>query len=330
MKICLLGEFNGTLDEGMRKTSAHILRELRQYHDVLPLDLRKVSTRDFWLRLRVFSPQIIHYLHGSSLKSFILLKIISYFCRNAKTVISIVLPRIDLSKRFISFFGPDLVLVPSMDMQEVFETLKFRSEIFPFGGVNVEKFNPKLKKDKEKLREKYGINKHKFVILHVGHVKKGRNVSILKKLQRESKENQVIIVGSTSTKVDYDVLNELKNAGCLVWNKYFERIEEIYALSDCYVFPTKSKDNAIQMPLSVLEAMACNLPVITTRFGALPQIFCEGDGLIFADSENDFIEALKLIKTGIKVKTRKKVLPYSWKNVVKRLEDIYLRLISGD
>ena len=72
-------------------------------------------------------------------------------------------------------------------------------------------------------------------------------------------------------------------------------IEEVYALSDCYVFPTPpmNKINSIEIPLSVLEAMACNLSVITTKFGALPKVFEEGDGLIFVDDGEDGERAIR-------------------------------------
>ena len=62
--------------------------------------------------------------------------------------------------------------------------------------------------------------------------------------------------------------------------EYITHLEEIYALSDCYVFPTTDRRYCVEMPLSVLEAMSCNLPMLTTRFGALPGVFEEASGLI--------------------------------------------------
>ena len=75
MRVCLLGEYNENLDEGMRKTSFYIARELSKYHQILPLDLRKVTSKSFWREFKDFNPQIVHYIHGASLKSFTLLKI---------------------------------------------------------------------------------------------------------------------------------------------------------------------------------------------------------------------------------------------------------------
>ena len=49
-------------------------------------------------------------------------------------------------------------------------------------------------------------------------------------------------------------------------------------MSDLYVFPVVNNTEAIDMPLSVLEAMSCSLPVISTRFGGLVDYFEEDTG----------------------------------------------------
>ena len=113
----------------------------------------------------------------------------------------------------------------------------------------------------------------------------------------------------------------------MIWKKYVENIEEIYALADCYVFPTTNSIGSIELPLSVLEAMSCNIPVVATRFGALPRVFQEDDGLIFADKEEDFFQGLERIRNGTEVRNREKVLPYSWRNTALRLEKIYEELL---
>jgi glycosyltransferase involved in cell wall biosynthesis len=78
-----------------------------------------------------------------------------------------------------------------------------------------------------------------------------------------------------------------------------------------------------------MEAMACNLPVVSTRFGALPRVFPEGGGLFFVDKPEDiprYVEELG--SSSVEIKTREKVLPYSWESIVDRLERIYEGLLS--
>lgn len=330
MKICLLGEFSENLDEGMRKTSSHFAEELSKDHQVLTLDLRNIFTKTFWKSVKNFNPQIIHYVHGPSLKSFILLKLISIYCHDVKTVMSAMHPGFSLlSKRFIPLFKLDLILVQSYEMEAMFKKYGCKTEFLPC-GVDVERFKPVTEEEKKELQENYGVDTEKFAILHVGSIKEGRNVQLMEKLQKEN--NQVIIVGAVSTWIGKNLAQQLKKSGCIVWRKYFKNIEDIYALSDCYLFPTPpiNKLNSIEMPLSVLEAMSCNLPVITTKFGALPRVFQDGDGLFFVEDEEDIFTALEELMNGITINTRVKVMLYSWTNVVEKLETIYHNLVSGD
>lgn len=346
MRICLIGEYSGDLEEGMRKTSFYLSEELSKHHQVLPLNIKKIFFRSFWKEIRAFKPQIIHYVHGPSLKSLMILKGLAFYCKGVnakeetkvKTVVSATHPApFRLSKKIFSLFKPDLVLTQSEESERLFKGLGCKTEFLP-GGVDLKRFVPVSDGVKEALRAKYGVEKEKvengkekgdFVILHVGSIKEGRGIEIFKEIARR-KEGQVLIIGSRSTGIEKRLYRSLKESGCKIWVKYFKNVEEVYALSDCYVFPTppENKINAIEMPLSVLEAMSCNLPVLTTKFGALPRVFVEGEGLVFAEGEGDFVKGVKEIENGAEIKTREKVLPYSWENVVKRLEVIYEKLVK--
>ena len=330
MKICMIGEYSGDLEEAMRKTTFYLSEELSKQHQVLPLNIKKTFFRSFWRDIKKFNPQIIHYVHGPSIKSLMIVKTLAFYCKNVKTVVSATHPAsFRFSKVIIPFIKPDLVLTQSDESQRMFIDLGCKTEFLP-SGVDIEKFVPVSKDAKEKLRGKYGIDKDKFVILHVGSIKEGRGIEIFKKIGR-TKENKVVIIGNRSAGIEQHLYQSIKESGCNVWIKYFGNVEEIYALSDCYVFPTPpmNKINSIEIPLSVLEAMSCNLPVITTKFGALPRVFEGEAGLFFVENKENIFTALDEIKNGIVIKTREKVLPYSWKDVVKKLEGIYERLIKS-
>lgn len=331
MKICIIGEYSGNLEEGMRKTTFYLREELSKRHKVLALEIKKIFSRGFLGEIKEFNPQIIHYVHGPSVKSFIIVKAIAFYCGDTKTVMSATHPAsFRFSKAIIPFIKPDLVLTQSDERERMFIDLGCKTKFLP-GGVDNEKFVPVSNDVKEELRDKYGIDNDKFVILHVGSIKKGRGIEIFKKIGIETEENQVIIIGNRSMGIEKYLYQSIKESGCNVWVKYFKNIEEIYALSDCYVFPTPpmNRINSIEIPLSVLEAMSCNLPIITTRFGALPRVFREGEGLFFAENEKEILDVLEKIKKGVKVKTREMVLPYSWENIAKRLEEIYSKVTNG-
>ena len=327
MRICLVGEFFGYPDEGMRNIAYYLRKELSKHHKILALNVRDMLQLRFWSEIRSFRPQIIHYIPGPSLRSFVIMRALSLSCKGSRTVMSATHPILSsLSKVFASFLRPDLVLTQCAEDEAAFARMGCGTTHLP-SGVDTKKFAPLSPEVKATLREKYGLTKAGFIILHVGSIKAKRNLDIFKTIQDD--DNQVLIIGSTSTGSERKICKELRKRGCIVWTQYFANIEEIYGLADCCVFPSTDKTASIRLPLSVLEAMACSLPVISTRFGALPRVFGEGDGLVFVDRGHEFLDKIQAIKQGkVNVRTREKVLPYSWQEVTRRLEEIYNEVIS--
>ena len=326
MKVGIVGDFSENLDEGYKNITFRIANELSNHHKIVKLNIKKIFSIGFWKDVRNFdSPQIIHHLTDPSLRSFIVLKILALYWRDGKTITSALFPNLSsFSKRFVPLFKPDLILTQSNESDRMFRDLGCRTR-FLSNGVDIEKFVPVNKIVKEKLREKYGLDKEKVIVLHVGHLEGKRNLQIFDRIQSEY--NQIVIIGSKYITTDQNLYQHLKDRGCIIYMGYFKNIEEMYALSDCYIFPV-IKGGSILTPLSVMEAMSCNLPVITRDFDGLTRIFSEGEGLIYAEDDEDFIHAIDRIKKGIDTKTREKVLPYSWKNTAIELDKIYNEILQ--
>lgn len=328
MKICLIGHYGRLYDEGGRNVALNIARGLSKYHEIMKLNVWDINT---WRKIRSFRPQIIHYI-PNVLLAFAMPKILSFCYKDAKTVMSAhhlpaFRPHRFSFKTLMPLLNPDITLIQSYESEQILTKLGYKTQFLP-NGVDTEKFTPASKDIKEKLREKYGLDKRKFIVLHVGSIRRNRNIQVLNRIQHEE-DVQVVIIG-TSMPVEHEVYKSLIENGCIVWRTYFENIEEIYALSDCYIFPVINKLGSIELPLSVFEAMSCNLPVITTKFGGLERVFKETDGLEFVNEEKDFVSESEKIKKGnIEIKTREKILPYSWENISKRLEEIYEEVLKG-
>jgi len=92
-------------------------------------------------------------------------------------------------------------------------------------------------------------------------------------------------------------------------------------MADWYVFPVLKTDAAIETPLSVLEAMATNLPVLTTRFGSLPDTFQQDEDFIFIKSPEDIVVALKEGFAG-NCNNREKIQPFTWDAIADKLHEM--------
>ena len=111
----------------------------------------------------------------------------------------------------------------------------------------------------------------------------------------DSADLHVLIVGSTSTERDQQLADRLQRRGATVWTHVVEHIEEVYQMSDAYIFPVKDRSGAMEMPLSVIEALACGTPVLTTPFGALREHMADTDAVRFFETAEELERELSIL-----------------------------------
>jgi len=338
MRICLLGDFTGNPDEGMKNVSRNIRDRLALKHDIMAINPRDILIRTILRNIRSFRPEIIHYLHGPTIRSLIILKLAKLLSgNNARTVCSATKPYFSkVTRHFLPLLRPDLILTQSLIWEEFFSRHDYKVKFFP-NGVDTSKFSPATGDEKRKLRKKWGISYDKFVALHVGHIRKNRNLEVFKRIQKIP-GLQVVIVGGTTNHANKALKDELVSANCKVYHRYIDNISDLYKMADLYVFPTKydhkklpesyNKVGAIDLPLSILEAMSCNLPVITTPFGALPRIFIEGNGLYYFQSVKELVAKLHEVKRKKSVETRMMIKSYDWNYIIDKLDKVYEEILS--
>lgn len=324
MKVCFVGQFYEDLDEGARNVGKYLVKEFKNSKiETISVYVNNVLNSN---KIKKFNPDIIHFILAPTWKGLLISKITSILNPNSKIIVSAVHPSIPNFK-LLKFLRPDLVLIQSKNSEKIFESLKSRTLFFP-NGVDINKFIEKNRETKNRLRRQYNIPNDKFVILHLASFQRKRNLDIFKKLQKDE-ENIVLLIGRETEKADLELIDELKNAGCEVWIKHFPKIEDIYNISDCYLFPTLEKKACIETPLSVLEGMSCNLPVITTEFGSLPELFEAKNGLFFYEDEKEVFEYINVLKNeDVFIDNREKVSQYSWNCLYHKLIEIYDDLLK--
>jgi glycosyltransferase involved in cell wall biosynthesis len=215
-----------------------------------------------------------------------------------------------LSRPGMRWLGPDRLLTPDPSMVREAERHGVRAGFLPI-GADTGRFHPVDGQRKLELRRRYGLPTDRRIVLHVGHARRLRGLAALVGLGSDI--TSVVVVG-TSLGADAGMVRWLRRSGVWVLDRYLPEVQEIYQLADAYVFPVRDAGGASAAPLSVLEAMACNLPVVSTRFGALPALFEEGRGFAFADTPAQMraqvLSAVRLPPED--VGTRSQVLPLTW------------------
>ena len=151
-------------------------------------------------------------------------------------------------------------------------------------GVNTKVFF--AMKNKDKIKEALGLSSQDFVVLYVGRLEARKNVDLLiKALCLLKTENIVtLIIGKGSKGDALKELSEHLGLGTrlkFVGNVTDSNLVRIYNASDVFVLPSTYEG----MPLTILEAMACGVPVIAAGFSGVENILSNNkNGIILPET----------------------------------------------
>lgn len=339
-------------DEGTKNVVFSLHREFEVKNDILSVTKAENSTDNLKvikiglnklflnnklrLLLKTYSPDTILYMPENSctFNSFLRAKILKLMCRKTE-VIMLGVQHVEYSviqNFLLKFLMPDLLLSIGRTDEDFFLRKGIKVKILP-PAVDSVKFCPTTKEEKEKIRAEYNIPEGKTVVLHVGHIKASRCLECFLKVQK-LKNIHVVIVGSASKGKDYNLKDRLVKEGIQVIDVFIPDISKIYKMSDVYVFPVLNNTAVIDVPLSVLEALACNLPIITKRFSGLVDYFKEDVGFRYFDNTEKLVELVKGINNvEINNNNSKKVEGFTWDRfafeVLSACEELVLKRGDG-
>ncbi len=262
---------------------------------------------------------VVVYASRSSLTTAALVRaqVLRRLCRAPVALVALQGVATRALHRFPRVLMPDLLLLPT-DQDRRRALAAGVNAICVSGGVDLERFRPPLPGEKELLRRKWGLPLDRRILLHVGHLRAGRNLTALLPLAGRTGVTVVVVAsrhrGAESERLRADLIR----GGVILLEGYQPNVEELYRLADVYVFPTRSREDAVAMPLSVLEALASDLPVVSLKFGALPERLGSAPGVHLVDSSEELVaRALEVPQQG--AATRHLAQPYAWSAIVDRL-----------
>ena len=149
------------------------------------------------------------------------------------------------------------------------------------------------------------------VLLHVGHLRSNRGIERLIALKKGLGDHaEVVVLGSPAFRSDPSLVSELEAAGVVVRVGFIEDLDSYYRAADLYVFPgTEEEGGAVDLPLTVLEALACGTPVLSTRFGSLPQNLSDLSEIRFVDAGSFIPECREFVRDPQRLPRRSRPLP---------------------
>lgn len=149
-------------------------------------------------------------------------------------------------------------------------------------GVDTKIFSPLSGLKREQLRDKFGFS-GKQVFLYSGRLVKGKGLELLVKAMADvvkiNKDAMLVVIGSGNLEDNFKkMVNTSGLENCVRCEGVVENVCEYLNAADIFIFPSLREG----MPNSLLEAMACGLPVIASRIGGVVDVVEDGkSGILF-------------------------------------------------
>jgi glycosyltransferase involved in cell wall biosynthesis len=179
-------------------------------------------------------------------------------------------------------------------------------------SVDTSRFYPVDAEQKELLRKNLDLPQAAAIAIYTGRLVSYKGLPLLLKvwndIQRKHKDVLLILAGTGGLDIhnceddlrQYVKDNDLENV--VVFTGAVQNVPEYLQASDLFVFPTEND----AFPSSIVEAMACRLPVITTPVGAIKTIVTDGEtGVIIQPSNfEQLYQALDVMLSDDKLASR--------------------------
>jgi len=211
--------------------------------------------------------------------------------KKAKTVQTIATLREDLfsDEDFKKIIFADLVITYSDYAKNKLQHLGFSNVTRIYPGINLEQYQP-TPKDTDTLA-KFGIKESDFIISHSGEYTRLDStddiVASLPKLFEKIPNAKFVFANRIKNEKDAakkeEVIDTLKEKGILdrvIFTDTFSDMPKIHNMSDVVVFPVRNMTGKFDVPLAVIEAMACRKPVVISDLPILKEFSNDKNSVI--------------------------------------------------
>lgn len=275
----------------------------------------KAARKKYGTRI-IYTAHGFHFYKGAPLINWLLFyPIEKYLAKYTDTIITINQEDYDLAKRKFRKKCKDIEYVPGV-------------------GVDENKFNFEItNKEKHLLRESLGLKDDDFVIIYVAELSKRKNQGMLINAVKEliddgNKKIKVLLPGTDSLNGYYQQMcKDLKIEKNVKFLGYRKDISQLLKISNLYVSTSKQEG----LPVNIMEAMCCGLPIIATN--------CRGNKDLIQDGENGYViennlkQLINIINTltrnyeeeKYKENNKKIAKKYDVSNIINIVKKIYIK-----
>jgi UDP-glucose:(heptosyl)LPS alpha-1,3-glucosyltransferase len=206
-----------------------------------------------------------------------------------------------------------------------------------YNGVDSTRFSPEqCRPQRRQARLRLGLPGDTLLALIVAHNFRLKGVGTLlgamRRLQSAGREVRLAIVGGKHVDSWRRHAARLGLSGQVSFAGRVDDPLPYYAAADCYVHPTYYDPCS----LVVLEAAACGLPLITSRYNGASEIFRDGEDVLLVDDPADDVELAAAMRTLLDDSARQRlgaaarttILQHSLQRNVDQILEIYQEVLD--
>lgn len=197
-------------------------------------------------------------------------------------------------------------------------------------GVDPDLFHPAwIAEHREPLRKELGIGHDEMVVLFVGSEFRRKGLDLL--IPAIGRGMRLVVVGHNERPEHYKRLADTHGIRDRIRFAGLEKsdIRRFYAIADVVALPSLSD----AFGMSILEAMACGIPVITSRGAGVSSLVSQGEnGFIASDSAEIASSLIRLLDPSLRmilgaaaVKTAEN---HSWESVADAYESVFCTVMD--
>jgi glycosyltransferase involved in cell wall biosynthesis len=236
-------------------------------------------------------------------------------------------------KRMTNYIGKnvDRIICVNEDYIPIFKEwgVEPKKLVYIPNGVDTKKFSP----GKSKFEKKF---KNQKIILYFGRLHYQKNVDLLirsfKLIKNKIEKIKLVIVG---TGIDFDKLKKMSSEDKDIIMTGFvsdEDLVDYLRVANVVVFPSRGENASF----TLMEAMGCELPVISSDVGNAKKILGDGRGILLKKyTEEEIAEiCIEILNNEKKAKkigkdAREYVEKnHSWEIISKKTQDLYKEVIE--
>ena len=224
-----------------------------------------------------------------------------------------------------------VLTVSEFSRREINKHLGLELETIKVIGAGVSNdFKPRDKNDRKVVRTLNKLKINSPYLFYIGGFESRKNVAMLlgafAKLQKHYKnnlKNRILVIGGGVPTVASPLLDdvtrivkslELENLVQFVGRLTDEELACVYSGADFFVFPSLYEG----FGLTVLEAMACGVPIIASQIGAIQEVARDTVHYFHPEREDELIQSMnrfltdQVLKEELRVRALNRAREFNW------------------